>query len=220
VDRGRGGESYHLTGGSWSLVTTPTTNSLNAVWGTGSTQLWAVGDAGTMIQGDGTGWTPITAVTSANLEGLWGSAANDVWAVGGSTAAAVIVHLGSGWSVWPGIASTLALAGVWGADSTHVWAVGQPASASGTPPILFWNGTSWSADDLGSADNLAAVWGTSATNVWAVGTAIPGSEARISHFNGAGWTSTSTLADPLTGVTGVGTSDTWVVGSYGAILHR
>jgi hypothetical protein len=219
---GAKGTTWVYRSGSWSQVSTPTTNSLGGVWGADSTDLWAVGDAGTFLQGNGTSWTQVTPspAINANLEAVWGSGLSDVWAVGSTTGGvAVIAHYdGSKWTQVSGITSALSLLGVWGADSQNVWAVGQPST--GVAPMLYWNGTTWAAADTGSTDTFSAVWGTSATDVWAVGHQTIGAYGRISHWDGSGWTnSTTAIAPSLTGVSGVGTTDVWAVGQ-GAILHH
>ena len=60
----------------------PQGNSLQAVWGSGASDVWVVGRAGTILHWDGVGWSPIPSGTSAVLSAVWGSGADDAWAVG------------------------------------------------------------------------------------------------------------------------------------------
>jgi len=60
----------------------PQGNPLQSVWGSASTDVWAVGWYGTILRWDGGAWSPVASGTNANLFGVWGSASTDVWAVG------------------------------------------------------------------------------------------------------------------------------------------
>jgi len=59
------------------------------VWGSAANDVWAVGNAGTVLHWDGTVWAPVTVSTTKDLHGIWGSGPNDIWAVGDQT----ILHL-------------------------------------------------------------------------------------------------------------------------------
>ena len=56
-----------------------------SVWGSGASDVWAVGDSGTILHWDGSAWTSASSGTTFALFGVWGSGANDVWAVGDDT---------------------------------------------------------------------------------------------------------------------------------------
>src|SRR5947207_14074353 len=75
----------------------PSSHPLQAIWGSGASEIWAVGDSGAIVHYDGSAWSLIpNSPTTATLHGVWGAAANDVWAVGDS---GLILHFdGSGWS--------------------------------------------------------------------------------------------------------------------------
>jgi len=98
-------------------------HALQAMWGNGTSELWAVGDSGAIVHYNGRAWSLIpNSPTTATLHGVWGTAANDVWAVGDS---GLILHFdGSEWSksVTP---TTRTLRSAWGSLSGEVWAVGD-----------------------------------------------------------------------------------------------
>jgi hypothetical protein len=96
---------------------------LQAIWGSGASNVWAVGARGAIIHYDGTAWSQVTkSPATLTLHGVWGTAANDIWAVGDS---GVIVHFdGSGWSKGVTL-TTRTLHAVWGDPSGDVWAVGD-----------------------------------------------------------------------------------------------
>jgi hypothetical protein len=97
---------------------------LRSIWGSASDDIWAVGDAGTIVHWNGSEWSPSTysgVVTTSYLNQVWGSGANDVWAVGSG---GTIIHWnGSSWSASPSGMIT-ALSGVWGSSSKDVWVAG------------------------------------------------------------------------------------------------
>src|SRR2546429_9871978 len=62
----------------------PQGNTVISVWGTASTDVWAVGASGTILHSDGSAWSASESGTpNYTLRGVWGSASTDVWAVGG-----------------------------------------------------------------------------------------------------------------------------------------
>src|SRR5260370_592420 len=61
------------------------TADLAGVWGSGPSDVWAVGGIGTIstiLHWDGSAWTSIPSGTTDRFLGVWGSGASDVWAVG------------------------------------------------------------------------------------------------------------------------------------------
>jgi hypothetical protein len=61
-----------------------TANDLRGVWGSGPTDLYAVGLAGTLLHGDTNALQPAPSGTQVPLFAVWGSGPSDVYAVGGS----------------------------------------------------------------------------------------------------------------------------------------
>ncbi len=70
---------------NWSTTFTssnPTSVTLRGVWGTGTTDVVAVGDQGTILAYDGTSWNAEPIGTSVNLYAVTGSRTGQVMAVG------------------------------------------------------------------------------------------------------------------------------------------
>jgi hypothetical protein len=64
------------------LKATPmTSNNLKAVWGN-ATDVWAVGDRGTILHRTSSGWAPETTAVNLGLLAVGGDAGGGVWAVG------------------------------------------------------------------------------------------------------------------------------------------
>jgi hypothetical protein len=117
------------TGGStWSKTVTGVGNSLNGIWGTSPTDIWAVGgttglptDPGEVQHYDGTSWTPSTIHVSSALNAVWGSSTSSVWAVAAN--GEIWSYNGTSWaSITAGTGK--ALNGIWGWNLNDIWAVG------------------------------------------------------------------------------------------------
>ena len=65
-------------GGSWVWQNPlPQGNSLYGVWGSSGSDVFAVGDAGTILHYDGSAWTPMSSGTTDSLRGVWGSSGRE-----------------------------------------------------------------------------------------------------------------------------------------------
>src|SRR5580704_2485482 len=219
-----------------------------AVWGSGPSDVWAVGGASlfvpvptALLHWNGCVWSPVASGTSAVLNAVWGSAPNDVWAVGGGSASgptdgnfgpSVILHWnGSVWSSasWsPPPGDSTVLQGVWGSGPDDVWAVGSASldPAAHQTAVLHWDGKTWTVVDLNglTPDGLDAVWGSGPNDVWAVGFQerdLP--QSAIVHWDGSAWSMVlCPTTQPLSAVWGSGPSDVWAASGYqggSAIIH-
>jgi photosystem II stability/assembly factor-like uncharacterized protein len=77
---GENGMIYRYTT-SGSLETSPTSQTLRDVWGRSASDIYAVGDQGTIVHYNGSGWSSMASGTTANLRGVAG-AATATYAVG------------------------------------------------------------------------------------------------------------------------------------------
>lgn len=72
------------------LITTPapTTQNLRGLWASSDTNIYVVGDGGTILQSDGNTWTAVKVTNqpafSTNLHAVWGTSKDNVYAVGDS----------------------------------------------------------------------------------------------------------------------------------------
>ena len=105
----------------WATQTSGTAWTLYGVWGTSPTDVFAVGENGTILHYDGASWGSMSSGVSGVLFGVWGSSSTDVFAVGET---GVICHYdGDSWSsMSSGVNKQLQ--GVWGTDNDSVFAVG------------------------------------------------------------------------------------------------
>jgi hypothetical protein len=165
---------------------------LFAVWGSSSTDVFAVGGSGTILHYDGGDWTAMTWGADFGLEGVWGSGSNNVFAVGGydgfGLALGVIMQYDG--DCWRVVFSTTEyqFTHVWGSSDSDVFA------ATSRGPVLHFDGTGWTPMKSGTAamDGLGGVWGSLADDVFAVG----GDE--IWHYDGATWQFTASMGASIT----------------------
>jgi hypothetical protein len=193
---------------------------LLTLWGSGASDVFAVGYYGGIVHFDGVRWSDQSIgdendpTTQVYFRGVSGSGPDDVWAVGLQGGMA---HFdGSAWSLPSRVGDGPDLAAVWVHDRSTAFAVG-PAGL-----ILRWDGARWSPvqDGFGgtpTTEDLTAIWGSGADDVWAVG-----KNGTALHFDGTNWQSHSydvpTHAD-LLAVHGRGRDDVWAVGAGGVLLH-
>ncbi|MBI4285413.1 MAG: PD40 domain-containing protein [Chloroflexi bacterium] len=232
----------------WQPMPAPTPANLRGIWGTDSKNIFAVGDAGTILRFDGNVWMPMASGTAANLKDIWGSSGNDVFAVGDE---GTILHYdGTVWSPMD-VGTTANLQGIHGSAGNDVVVVGD----SGT--VLHFDGNVWEPVPAATADNLGDVWGgdmplrhvfVSAASRGAIlkiavdtgqvsgeySTSIirriwgasptdvyaTGAGGTILHYNGTAWNPmTSGTTANLTGVSGVPGKEIFAVGEAGTILQ-
>jgi hypothetical protein len=173
--------------GQWCVETPQTTIAvplLHAVWAVSATDVFAVGDGGTILRRVNGIWTPLLSGTTSNLRGVWAASSSDVWAVG--VAGTVLRFNGTAWSTIAGV-TTSDVDAVWGSSATDVWLVGSGQ-------VTHWNGTSFSATGFGGT--MLSVSGTGPRDVW-----VTGENTFLHHFTG-----TWTTVNP-----GVGTSTFFAV---------
>ena len=110
----------HFNGTSWSEITS-SNDELYGGWGSSGSDVFAVGNGGTIAHYDGSVWSAMASGTAQQLNGVWGSSGSDVLAVGNG---GTIAHYDG--SAWSAMASGTAqrLNGVWGSSGNDVFAVG------------------------------------------------------------------------------------------------
>jgi hypothetical protein len=154
-----------------------TCTDLHGLWGTGTEDLWVVGENGAAQHSaalDDAGaprWVAKETATTQTLNAIWGSSPSDVWAVG---EAGTIRHWTNDpsqrWALVPS-GTTADLAAVWGSGPKDIWAVGDGAT------VIHYDGVAWSKRrPVIAAPNeaapLRAVWGSGPEDVWIAGRGV------------------------------------------------
>jgi hypothetical protein len=123
----------------WTAMTAGTSSDLQAVWGTSSSDVFAVGLDGAIVHYNGTAWSVMPSNTSTYFYGVWGVGAKDVYAVGNpifKPDEAIMHYNGTSWSKMPPPKTNVSYFDAWAASATDVWVVGQSGSIlrhDGTP---------------------------------------------------------------------------------------
>jgi hypothetical protein len=181
--------------------------TLRDLWGTTEdAPLWAVGESGLVVTGQGTTYGVVDAGTTRGLRGVWGSSQSDIWAVGDTGA---ILHFDGG--IWTdhSLAIDVALTDIEGTGPNDVWAVGNDGA------IVHYDGNTWTTPNTLTSEELWDVSGTSDDDVWAVG-----DNGTVLHRDENGW---SALSFPTTervgGVWAAAPDDVWIGADDGNLYH-
>jgi hypothetical protein len=192
------------------------TITFNSVWGTGPSNLYAVGTSGVILRFDGTSWTQQPSDTSVELRSIAGTSPSDLVAVG--DLGTVLRSNGVSWSAVTSPV-TAKLHSTWVGPSGDQFSVGEVGT------ILFTQGRQWQVMPVPNSSllgvTLTSVFGTSLDDVWVTGHKMPtpGTSA-IVRFNGTRWssftpsgTSAPTVPLYLRSVWASGPNDVWLFGT-------
>ncbi|AKU99071.1 hypothetical protein AKJ09_05735 [Labilithrix luteola] len=200
---------------TWRVAASPTTQMLRDVWGANASDVWAVGDAGSLLHYDGAAWSAANSGTTADLVSIWGSSASNVWAV--STTNAEILHYdGTKWTKSTPLATAAFFSTIWGTGANDVWAAGAIKNGGGTYSQFLghFDGTTWSAVTGTAAPSmggwLGSVWSNVPNDVW-----VFDGLGNASHLRGGTWTAISQV-----GFKAMGTSPNDVWFPYGSYIKH
>jgi hypothetical protein len=171
------------------------------------TEIWAAGDAGTIVRFDGRAWSTRPSGTTEQLHQV-ACAGGDVWIVGdGGT----LLH-GVGGTFTPVATGTKEhLRGVWAASERDIWVVGAALT------ILHWDGARWSSVPAPPRDAVAAM---TAKQITIGRDPIPDMPIATDDLLGEPREPRREPPPPmLCAVWGAAADDVWAVGKHGLILH-
>lgn len=186
----------------------PTRANLYGIFGTDVTNVFAVGERGTVLHSDGIVWTALPSGGSARLSAVWSSGPDAMWAVGDGGAILRGQDLTKpGRSLRWEQSGSKNLYGIWGSSARELWAVGAGGA------IRRWQGTAWESVVSPTVVALRGVWGSGPADVWAVG-----DQGVLLHWDGSSWTVVPGRArGALYGVGGSRPGAAWAVGEQGLI---
>jgi hypothetical protein len=160
--------------------------NLNALWGSATTNIYAVGSSGTILSFNGASWRLISpAITSVDLYSIWGSSADNIL-VGGYLGK-LFHYNGLAWeSVSLGSITSQDIRAIWGSSGLDVYATGSYGD------ILHYDGSTWKIVAANSGVRLNTLWGSAADDVFAAG-----ENGSVYHYDGVAWNrlETSSLVD-------------------------
>ncbi|WP_207689828.1 hypothetical protein [Desulfonema limicola] len=174
------------------------------VWGSSASDVFVVGDIGTIMHYDGSTWQRMESGTDRILYKVWGTSPTDVFAVGSD---GVILHYdGTRWTPMKSGTDVL-FRGLWGSSGSDVFAVGDRGT------ILHYDGSTWKSMIINAERIITGVWGNSGTDVFAVA-----ADNAILHYDGKGWTDMYYADLSLGHVWGTSRTDVFAAGT-GGVLH-
>lgn len=196
----------HFISNSWSGLQAnqvPTLRGLRGVHATGGSNVWAVGETGSILLYDGTVWGSITSPLQTNFNAVWMRGSSDGAAVGNATTTGPTIVRWDGvkWTRPQGTAATTDLWSVWELNSGEWWAVGGgPTSNFGyilhltSMTSTSFTGVPFTVSCPGSTPNcvLRDVYGTASDNVWAVSDG-----GAFYLWNGAVWAGPVSVTGPV-----------------------
>lgn len=220
-----GGLIRHFNGVTWTSSIVGVWR-LNAVWGSGTSFVLAVGDDSAIYRSTdgGVTWTlSNTGVPEfAILSGVWGTDENNVYVAGRTEyGESLVVRSTDGGATWVVnepvcYSESGALSSLWGSGANDICVV----SCGGDVLRTTDEGATWTVTSVTDGSGLVAIWGTASDNIYVVGSC-----GAIYRYNGADWLP-AYAADPnmpiyetYTGVWGSSANDVYVVGNWGSVRH-
>jgi hypothetical protein len=210
------GTILHFNGTTWTNTYIADDDSLSSMWGSGPSNMYAVGVAGDIAHFNGLTWAtsrinPPTGATG--YHGIFGISPNNIDAVGNG---GLVEHFnGSSWSFQTRTGAGN-LRAVWaGVTTQNFYAVADNGTA-----FINHNGAGWSSTAFAPANShgLQAIFGNAPTNVWAAGD----SGVVYDLANGSSYSLPSATTGTLTNVHGAwltSATDVYLVGDGGSVLH-
>jgi photosystem II stability/assembly factor-like uncharacterized protein len=189
---GENGTIVHYNGAVWQPVTSPTTLTLQRVWGFSAEDVYAVGGAsgtggtgsGVIIHYDGREWSIAAGGAIPRLKAIWGAGEDSIFVVGD---AGTIMQYNKSEDTWDIVESGTGetLRSVWGFSDTNMLAAGDYGT------ILHYDGASWEPVNSGVTSRIFGVWGPSPDSIFAAGDA-----GMVLRSDGQTGTTTTTTAIP------------------------
>lgn len=176
---------HHWDGAQWTRRSAAfiTGGSLNALSGTQSDRVWAVGSTGSMYEFNGLDW--VRKNVNASFDSVHALAPDSVWAAGSarysstsSSYPVVYRYNGTGWvgGQASGIASTDTLGSIWGTADDDLWVAARRGSTHCA--LHLTDGGTWKCEP--SAFAITDIHGTSRTDAW-----FTGNSGQLSRWNGS-----------------------------------
>ena len=212
----QGGITDPDTGGpwvyEWTSMGSPADGDLSGVYGSSSSDVFAVGADGSLLRFDGEAWNGMqypAATPVSDLAGAWGTSPWDVFAVGSD---GVILHYdGDDWTHMDS-GTGVNLHAVCGRSHDDVYAVGDGGA------LLAYDGATWSPIATGTDRNLFAAWCAPGTAVWAAGHANDAfASSVLLRYDGVVTEIDHPVADFMYALGGTGADTVFIGGAYDAL---
>lgn len=218
------------------------------VWGSSPSDVFVSGsrlDNGTtkgiILHYDGSNWDIMTDQLTGSVSSIWGSSPSDVYAVSNEyiatseqffpNYASIIYHYdGQSWNEMMRSEINDEIRGdtlrdIWGTSPNDIYAVGERLYSEETETrdvvttvIYHYDGDSWTST-TSVTGRLYGVWGSSPSDIYAV-MGMQGRENIFLYYDGNNWnTIRHDFGNYILGVHGTSSSDIFMVGRGGLIVH-
>lgn len=193
-----GDHLYHCDGNTLTMEFTQLMANFVALWGSGASDVFAVGIGGWIAHYDGTRWTDSMV---GSFDTVWGNGPHDVYAGGQS---GVAHYDGVAWTIVGGGN----IVNLWASGTTDVFLLDAGTPAMPTNTAKHFDSASWSALPLAGGRWF---WGSSARDVFLVG------DGPILHYQGASWNSPSGIpaSTAVSSIWAPAPNNVWVAGAGG-----
>lgn len=184
-----------------------TDRTLHAIWAAPSGRLFAVGEAGTILIGEGNRWESMEAPNRLDLRGIWGSSERHLFACG--ERGSLLHYDGTGWQEMHRMDTQTTALAITGFGPHDVFVVGDQGL------VLRYDGVDWRRLPSGTKSALYGLWGADADHLLAVGDL-----GLVLRWNGHDLQAFQIGTESfLFGVWGEGLSDIHVTGQAGTLAH-
>jgi photosystem II stability/assembly factor-like uncharacterized protein len=194
----------------WTPLDTGTSKSIHGVFAVDANTVWAVGQAGTIVEttNGGASWTTQVSPTDDSLNEVYAVNANVAWAGGyGAT-----IKTEDGGATWKNLPSMLSLTSISALDDQTAYGAGPSSNVQKTSD----GGVTWTEQTKGGY--FWAIDAVSTTAAWAVGSDTPGGKIAATT-DGINWFSQYSFPNTRLNAVGAVDADTaWAVGDGGVIL--
>jgi hypothetical protein len=179
------GKAAHWNGSVWeeySFYPPPvdTVWGLRSVWGSSPSDVWAVGDFGTIIHWDGVEWRKVNAGITTPITDVWGTFANETYLIcyDNITTGTSAIYKYDG-SVW----QKMSTIGVFNYGGSTVWKSPGGKLLAGGRSLLEFAGNSYQEIFIkGKTRGIVKIRGSNINNIFTAGTF-----GEITHFDGLNW---------------------------------
>jgi hypothetical protein len=203
-----------LVDSPWRELSDGPVATLHGVWGSAPDDMFAVGEAGTILHYDGREVSHLPTTVDTTLFDVWGSGPDSAWAVGAR--GRVVRWDGVSWKEFRGNASTdRDFFAVFTATSGDVW-IGGDLNALfrivGEEPSFV------AVPGLPEGIAVRDIHGTAPDDIWAVAGGFSPELLRqftfVSHFDGRSWSDAESIpmltSDPIWRVWALAPNDVWL----------
>jgi len=181
----------------------PNGNYIEDIWVFPNNQIIAVGNAGTIIQFNGTQWVTMGSDVTVDLEAIWAISPDNVYAAG---AKGTILRFHNNQWVQEQHTSQDNFTDIWGINDT-IYVVGKNV-------MILGQNTSLIPENLLNGRQLNGIYGSSKKDLFVVG-----DKGTIIHFNGTQWTRNSCPTQKNLNAIWGNNSEYFCVGEDGVVLH-